>query len=296
MEELAFSSSSASPLSLSLRSSHPAPHSPSSPRAHTQKKNKSPSEPTSAAAVSSPPGNRIDGDGLSRESPFAPRSAEGSWLSESQVEFFTGGGIGETGGGVGGGSGDASSSSSTSSVVTRRLVFGGLAAAGAAAFALVPTDALRLGGSRPQKPLFFYLTPLVRAGPLLDEAVKAGEEAEWPKLASILSKIQGSPCDVEQNLRAAAAHPSIPAPQRAKLQEIARDAIEYVASIDYNSYFESVGGTGLKGGTREKAFADFSSKAATAAKAKIQVLLEAMPRDDYEAARSQVEALAASSI
>lgn len=178
-------------------------------------------------------------------------------------------------------------------MVTRRLVFGGIAAAGAAAFALVPTDALRLG--RPQKPLFLYLTPLVRAGPLLDEAAKAGEEAEWTRLAGVLSRIQGSPCEVEQNLRAAAAHASIPAPQRAKLQGIARDAIEYVASIDYNSYFESVGGAGLRGGAREKAFADFSSKAATAAKGKIELFLNAMPRDDYEAAKSQVEALASMS-
>lgn len=179
-------------------------------------------------------------------------------------------------------------------MVARRLVLGAVAAAGAAAFALVPTDALRLGG-RPRKPLFFYLTPLVRAGPLLDEAARAGEEAEWAQLASVLSKIQGSPCEVERNLRAAAAHPSIPAPQRARLQEIARDAIEYVASIDYNSYFDSVGGAGLKGGAREKAFADFSSKAAAAAKKKIQLFLEAMPSDDSEAARSQVEALASMS-
>ena len=174
--------------------------------------------------------------------------------------------------------------------MTRRLVFGGLAAAGAAAFALVPTDALRLG--RPQKPLFLYLAPLVRAGPLLDEAARAGEEAEWQTLAGVLARLQGSPCEVEQNLRAAAAHPSVPAAQRARLQEVARDAIEYVASIDYNSYFESVGGTGLKGGAREKAFADFSSKAATAAKGKIQAFLEAMPREDYDAAKAQVEALA----
>ena len=262
---------------------------------HTQAPPEANSE---ASAPPAPPqsGNRIDGDGLSRESPFAPRSAEGSWLSESQVEFFTGGGLGETaGGGGGGGDGDPSTSEEArSAVVTRRLVFGALAAAGASAFALVPTDALRLG-SRPPKPLFLYLTPLVRAGPLLDEAARVGEEAEWAQLATVLSQLQGSPCEVAENLRAAAAHPSVPAGQRARLQEVARDAIEYVASIDYNSYFESVGGAGLKGGTREKAFADFSSKAAAAAKGKIQTFLEAMPRDDYEAAKSQFEALASMS-
>ncbi len=42
----------------------------------------------------------------------------------------------------------------------RRLLIGSAITVAAAAFALVPTDALRIG--RPSKPLFFYLIPLVR--------------------------------------------------------------------------------------------------------------------------------------
>ena len=42
----------------------------------------------------------------------------------------------------------------------RRVLIGLAVTAAAAAFALVPTDSLRL--VKPQKPLFFYLVPLLR--------------------------------------------------------------------------------------------------------------------------------------
>ena len=102
-------------------------------------------------------------------------------------------------------------------------------------------------------------------------------------LASALARIQGPPLELEANLRAAAAHADVTA-RREAVQELARDAIEYVASVDYNSYFESVGGSGLRGGTREAAFADFSTRAADAAKAKIAAFLALMPADAVEAA------------
>lgn len=44
----------------------------------------------------------------------------------------------------------------------RRLILGLVAAAGLGAFALVPTQELQL--SKPSKPLFFYLVPLLRQG------------------------------------------------------------------------------------------------------------------------------------
>ena len=43
----------------------------------------------------------------------------------------------------------------------RRLIIGGVATAGIAAFALIPTDSLRI--SRPAKALYLYLIPLLRA-------------------------------------------------------------------------------------------------------------------------------------
>ena len=41
----------------------------------------------------------------------------------------------------------------------RRLIIGGVLTAGLAAFALVPTEALR---PKPPKPLYFYVVPLLR--------------------------------------------------------------------------------------------------------------------------------------
>lgn len=53
----------------------------------------------------------------------------------------------------------------------RRLLIGGVLAAGALAFALVPTEALR---PKPQRPLFFYVVPLLRVSNLLAEAQVGG--------------------------------------------------------------------------------------------------------------------------
>lgn len=48
------------------------------------------------------------------------------------------------------------------SLPQRRLILGAVAAVGLGAFALVPTGELQL--SKPSKPLFFYLVPLMRCG------------------------------------------------------------------------------------------------------------------------------------
>ena len=47
-----------------------------------------------------------------------------------------------------------------STVLQRRLLLGVAATVALGAFALVPTDSLRLG--KPSKPLFLYLIPLIR--------------------------------------------------------------------------------------------------------------------------------------
>ena len=240
---------------------------------------------TPAAAA----GTRIDGAGLYRETPFAPPSAEASWLSESQVDFFAGaGGLGET---AGGRAGAAPSTPEVDAIVRRRLLVGGAASVALAAFALVPTDALRLG--RPAAPLFTYLTPLVRAGPLLAAAKAQAAEGEWGALAATLASIQGPPTEVEANLRSAAAHADVPPAARTAAAELARDALDAVSAIDYDSYFDSVGPVGGRGGAREKQFADFSSAAAAAAAAKVEAFLALMPGEALQAARDRVAAQAA---
>ena len=92
--------------------------------------------------------------------------------------------------------------------MTRRLIIGGVATAAAAAFALVPTDSLRV--TRPSKPLFLYLEPVIAALPLLAQAGDAGSEARWDELAGLLSTLNG-PLALPANLQAAAAHADVDA-------------------------------------------------------------------------------------
>lgn len=52
-------------------------------------------------------------------------------------------------------------------LLQRRLLIGGIGTILVVALSLLPTDSLRL--SRPSKPLFFYLVPLVRVQALLKD-------------------------------------------------------------------------------------------------------------------------------
>lgn len=174
--------------------------------------------------------------------------------------------------------------------MTRRLIIGGVATAAAAAFALVPTDSLRV--TRPSKPLFLYLEPVIAALPLLAQAGDAGSEARWDELAGLLSTING-PLALPANLKAAAAHADVDPEKRVRAQALSRDAGEYVAQIDYDAYFDSVGGVGTKGGARELQFAQFSAGAAKAAAGRIDQFLRVMPGEAVSAARERAAARAA---
>jgi len=110
------------------------------------------------------------------------------------VEFFTGGGPSEVEDVQGSGEDGAEG------IVRRRLLIGiGLTAA-AGAFALVPTEKLQAPAS---KPLFFYLIPLLRVAQLLEEAERIIPNDDYEALRQLLSFIEGSPNNVQANLRAA---------------------------------------------------------------------------------------------
>jgi hypothetical protein len=47
---------------------------------------------------------------------------------------------------------------------------------------------------------------------------------------------------------------------------VAREVIEDVAAINYNSYYEAMGKPGFRGGQQEQMFANFSLQAAKAAR------------------------------
>ncbi|KAK9810206.1 hypothetical protein WJX72_006642 [[Myrmecia] bisecta] len=224
---------------------------------------------------------RIDGGDLKRESLFEAGRGKGSWLNESDMNFLTGGGPSEA-------ADVPAASPEEESTVRRRLLLGIAATVALGAFALVPTDALRL--DKPNKPLFMYLVPLVRIQALLKESSDIVENGRYEELSAVLRRIQGPPNNAEANLRDAAARlPDQRARERA--ESTARDVIEYINSIDSNKYFDSMGTPGSRGGAIEKQATAFSLQSTKAAEAKLKEFLAFMPREDLEAAQQQASAL-----
>ena len=83
---------------------------------------------------------------------------------------------------------------------------------------------------------------------------------------------------------------ALPASRTASAADsVARDAYEYIKGIDYQTYYESVGGSrGSRGGRAEKDLFDYSLRSVAAAQDKLREFLALMPRDQLEAAMQQV--------
>ena len=211
-----------------------------------------------------------------------------NWLSESDVDFFTGGGPSEasTSSPSAAAAADATATAIDQAVIQRRILIGLGISAGLGAFALIPTERLQ---PPPSQPLFFYLVPLLRAQRLLQEAKDIIPNGEYTQLQALLSRIEGAPNNVQDNLRSAAA--SLPDAKAAEAaDQVARDVYEYVKGIDYQTYYESVGGgmgSKSRGGSREKELFEYSLQSAEAAAVKLKEFLALMPRDQVEAAELQ---------
>ncbi|KAL0055531.1 hypothetical protein WJX82_001534 [Trebouxia sp. C0006] len=213
--------------------------------------------------------SRITGTGMRREGLFG--GGDESWLKEADMDFFARG-PSETA--------DAVTDAASSAVVQRRLLIGiGLTGA-AVALALVPTAELR---GKPSKPLFFYLTPLVRIQQLLIQAQDLASNGNWTELESLRSRIQGQPNSARENLIYAFSCLEDKG-KKTKAERIAFDLLEYLDQINYNKYYESMGAVGTRGGEKEKLFSDFSSQSIKAAQGKLKQFMALMPADDLEAA------------
>jgi hypothetical protein len=200
-----------------------------------------------------------------------------NWLSESDIEFFTGGGPSELEDGASAG---GSADDSPATIVRRRLFIGiGLSVA-LGAFSLVPTEQLQLA---PSKPLFFYLVPLLRVRSLLDEVLAVATEGDYDRLNRLLARIEGPPNNVQQNLKSASAALAATDGRLAQqADEVGRDVYEYLKGVDYQTYFESRIGSG---GDQTKEFFDYSTSSAKAAATKLDEFLRLMPDDQLEAAK-----------
>lgn len=246
-----------------------------------QKLNQVQQERADSNDVSSSPQKRIDGADLRRETLSFVENKPRNWLSESDIEFFTGGGPGEVGG-----NGKGDQTEEEAAVVKRRLLIGTLLSIGLGAFALIPTEKLQ---PPPSKPLFFYLVPLLRVKEILQEIVRVIPDGNYEQLGSLLSRIEGPPNNVQENLKAAAA--SLPDGKLAERADfVARDVFEYIKGIDYQTYFESVGGSGKlsTGGQQAKEMFEYSENSAKAAQKKLDEFLSLMPADQLEAAQQQL--------
>eukprot|EP00775_Hariotina_reticulata_P003889 gene3890-4144_t len=151
-----------------------------------------------------------------------------AWLSEADVDFFTGGGVTET-------SDTSGPDAAAQALISRRLAAGAAITAGLLAFALVPTKDLRL---KPQQPLYFYITQLLQAQAQLGECATLIEDAQWDSLRIILPRIRGNPTNAESALSSAIA--LLDAPTAAKAEPLAGEFLEYLDAMDYNKYFDAM--------------------------------------------------------
>lgn len=233
------------------------------------------SQPTTSTATS-----RIDGADLRRETLSFVENKPRNWLSESDIEFFTGGGPSELEEG-GEDLHREDSSGSIDRLVQRRLIIGVSLSAALGAFALVPTEQLQ---PPPSKPLFFYLVPLLRVRSLLDEVLAVAGEGDYEQMSRLLSQIEGPPNNVQQNLKSASASLASSDGRLAQRADaLGRDVYEYLKGVDYQTYFESRVGRG--GGEREREFFEYSTSSAKAAVGKLEEFLRLMPEDQLEAAK-----------
>jgi len=217
------------------------------------------------------PERRIDSADLKRESLFGAGSGPNeNWLTEK----VTGGGPGEQA---------EEMSEEDKATVTRRVVLGTLGTVGAVAFGLTPTEKLDL--SRPDQPLFFYLVALLRIRELLPELEEPVREANFSAVKAGLRSILQSPNNARDNMtKAKLLLPD--ASRRARGDELIGSFIEYVRTVDYDQYFETVGPA--QGGKQNDRYVDFSLKALKAAQRDLDEFLALMPREDLAAARQQL--------
>eukprot|EP00199_Chlamydomonas_sp_CCMP681_P002529 CAMPEP_0119102650 /NCGR_PEP_ID=MMETSP1180-20130426/1324_1 /TAXON_ID=3052 ORGANISM="Chlamydomonas cf sp, Strain CCMP681" /NCGR_SAMPLE_ID=MMETSP1180 /ASSEMBLY_ACC=CAM_ASM_000741 /LENGTH=323 /DNA_ID=CAMNT_0007086971 /DNA_START=13 /DNA_END=984 /DNA_ORIENTATION=+ len=233
--------------------------------------------PTSVPDVMAAKPKRVDGQG-DRETLFA-KGGRASWLSEADVNFFVGDGVGETNVPV--------KDPEYESVVQRRLLIGGLLTLGAAAFALVPTEALR---PKPSKPLYFYVVPLLRVKDLLTECPSIIENADWVQLRQVLTRVQGTPNDLLSNLENVANLLSdvggAQSPQ-SRAQQLAREINEYIDSMDsIKKYYDSMP-TRVITAAENAGFVSFSTQALKAAQQRLNQFLAIIPGDAMQAAVQQ---------
>jgi len=217
------------------------------------------------------PKSRIDGVG-GRETIFGTSTKPGdAWLKDG-MEFLVRDQPSETGE-------LEKMSDEDQNTVNRRLAIGLL---GTGVF--IGLSQISDESSTPNKPMFFYLVPLVKSRELLKQATELAENGYWDELSTVCRQIAKAN-DARGNLFSAAAYLTGRDEERAK--QIAFDFLELLEKIDYNKYFESMNGVPVSGAQAAE-YSKFSKRAAAAAAAKLDEFFALMDREQLDAARSQV--------
>ena len=95
-----------------------------------------------------------------------------------------------------------------------------------------------------------------------------------------------SPCPAQANLAAATA--LLPdGPNRGAAKRLAPEIIEYVAGIDYDTYFDTLVAPSAK---QQSEFGVYSRESLQAARERLDKFLALFPADDVEAARERAAA------
>lgn len=205
------------------------------------------------------------------------KKKQSSWLSEADVDFFTGGApVGEKG--------SEPVDKEMEATVSKRLIIGLLGAAGVGALSFIPTEALRI---KPDKPLYFYVVPLLRCKELLQSLQATVADADWETLRLILPRINGPPNNANENMGAIVAllEDSRDAKRAA---ELAGEFVEYLLAIDYQKYFETIPNQAPTGAQNIE-FSKFSTKSLKAAIFKLDDFLSLIPPQDLQDATAQME-------
>jgi hypothetical protein len=231
-----------------------------------------PSRPQAAT-----PARRIDGADLKRVVPWDDGGKERNWVSEETVNLVTGGGPSEA-------EGAAGLSPEEQATVTRRLLIGGGLSSAAIALALIPDKAFN---PKANKPLFFYLVPLLRVQSLLDELDAPIAEARWDEVAATVRRIKGEPYNLRQNLDFAASFLE-DARQYERVKAVETEVMEYLSNVDFQTYFDTMGNA--RGGRPTADLVKFSTSSLALAKERLRLFISLMPAEQVTAAKQQLAA------
>eukprot|EP01024_Parvocaulis_polyphysoides_P052065 TRINITY_DN5128_c0_g1_i3.p2 TRINITY_DN5128_c0_g1~~TRINITY_DN5128_c0_g1_i3.p2 ORF type:complete len:357 (-),score=39.57 TRINITY_DN5128_c0_g1_i3:230-1216(-) len=219
---------------------------------------------------------RIDGAGLKRETPWGAGKTSNDWLRESDVEFFTGRGPGESLDTV------EQMTEEQKAEVNKRILIGGILSAAFVALALIPSDNFQI--LKPSKPLFFYLVPIIRVQELLKGAETLILDGKFIELQALTERILKEPNNIKQNLYSAIGC-LYAGSQKTQAEDIAKDFFERFDQINYQKYYDI---RGSPSGEEMKKYQEFSLNALKAASGDLSKFLAIMPQEDVEGAMQSV--------